>query len=234
MVLARLHAAGRQLCPAESAPPAGFAGLAVVTLGAAIGVNTTLFTVFDAVFLRPWPVADASRVFEVTIAHDDLRPRMEEFSIGESLGAGRSRLLRQLLTENLILATLAALPGLAVAFIVPPYFVDWIYGQFGGLGTRPFSVTPDLTVVAWTAGLVVLTWDRSGSGCPARAAIGSTKSPRSHLNTSKSFAFPWSPDDRSLAEIVPGCRGRQSDPGRGVLADPPGRRQDDHHRQHPV
>lgn len=28
----------------------GFACLAVVTLGAAIGVNTTLFTVFDAVF----------------------------------------------------------------------------------------------------------------------------------------------------------------------------------------
>ena len=61
----------------------GFASLALLTLGAAIGVNTTLFTVFDAVFLRPWPVADASSVFEVTITHDDLRPQLEEFSIGE-------------------------------------------------------------------------------------------------------------------------------------------------------
>jgi len=392
----------------------GFAGLAVVTLGAAIGVNTTLFTVFDAVFLRPWPVADPSSVFEVTITHDDLRPQLEEFSIGEfrhlqdhartvaglmaskcaferdpdcrvtlddrkvsplfvsrnyfavlgialdrgpgftrsedsaeaeaiisyglwqerfggdasiigkpvrlneatfsvvgvapndfvgtsftrkdvwiplsvrplvhpralqpvrlrlagrlgsdaaprqaaselevlsrayrsalavpenarrdwlyrpgridvagtsfnpnpgktgggyalfgllalgtllvlalacanvgnlllargaargremavrlSLGAGRPRLVRQLLTENLVLATSAAVLGLFVAFIVPPFFVDWIYVQFGGLGTRPFSVAPNLTVVAWTAGLAVLTCLTSGVA-PALHAV---------------------------------------------------------------
>src|SRR5262245_21118061 len=61
----------------------GFACLAVLTLGAAIAVNTTLFTGFNAVFLRPWPVPDGSRVFAVTITHDDLRPQMEEFSLGE-------------------------------------------------------------------------------------------------------------------------------------------------------
>ena len=61
----------------------GFACLALATLGAAIGVNTTLFTVFNAVFLRPWPVPDGSSVFEVTITHDDRRTLMEEFSLGE-------------------------------------------------------------------------------------------------------------------------------------------------------
>ena len=87
-----------------------------------------------------------------------------------SLGAGRRRLLRQLLTENLILATLAALLGLAVAFVVPSFFVDWIYAQFGGLGTRPFSVAPNLSVVVWTACLVVLTCLTSGVA-PALHAV---------------------------------------------------------------
>jgi predicted permease len=87
-----------------------------------------------------------------------------------SLGAGRPRLMRQLLTENLILATSAAGLGLLVAFIAPPFFVDWIYVQFGGLGTRPFSVTPDLMVVAWTAGLVVVTCLTSGVA-PALHAV---------------------------------------------------------------
>jgi len=96
--------------------------------------------------------------------------RAREMAVRLSLGAGRPRLVRQLLTENLILATSAAILGLLVAFIVPPFFVDWIYMQFGGLGTRPFSVTPDLTVLAWTAGLVVLTCVTSGVA-PALHAV---------------------------------------------------------------
>ncbi len=43
----------------------GFAAAAIVTLALAIGLNTSLFTVFNAVALRPWPVSDAGRVVSV-------------------------------------------------------------------------------------------------------------------------------------------------------------------------
>jgi predicted permease len=96
--------------------------------------------------------------------------RGREMAVRLSLGAGRRRLFRQLITETLVLATSAALIGLIVAYIVPPVFVDWIYAQFGALGTRPFSVAPDLGVVAWTAGLVVLTCLTAGVA-PALHAV---------------------------------------------------------------
>ena len=40
----------------------GFTATALLALGSAIGLNTSLFTVFNAVALRPWPVHDPSRV----------------------------------------------------------------------------------------------------------------------------------------------------------------------------
>jgi predicted permease len=43
----------------------GFALLVILALGAAIGLNTSLFTVFNAVVLRSWPLKDASRVVRI-------------------------------------------------------------------------------------------------------------------------------------------------------------------------
>jgi predicted permease len=43
----------------------GFAVVSVAVLATAIGLNTSLFTVFNAVALRPWPVKDAGRVVSV-------------------------------------------------------------------------------------------------------------------------------------------------------------------------
>lgn len=40
----------------------GFVLVALVALGSGIGLNTSLFTVFNAVALRPWPVRDPARV----------------------------------------------------------------------------------------------------------------------------------------------------------------------------
>jgi macrolide transport system ATP-binding/permease protein len=43
----------------------GFTITALLALGSAIGLNTSLFTIFNAVALRPWPVHDPSRVVNV-------------------------------------------------------------------------------------------------------------------------------------------------------------------------
>ena len=42
-----------------------FTVTALLALGSAIGLNTSLFTIFNAVALRPWPVHDPSRVVMV-------------------------------------------------------------------------------------------------------------------------------------------------------------------------
>src|SRR5580700_816221 len=44
----------------------GFTLVALLTLGTAIGLNTSLFTVFHLIALRPWPVKDAGCVVSVT------------------------------------------------------------------------------------------------------------------------------------------------------------------------
>jgi len=43
----------------------GFAFVAIATLACAIGLNTSLATVFNAVALRPWPVRDPARMVKV-------------------------------------------------------------------------------------------------------------------------------------------------------------------------
>lgn len=43
----------------------GFTVVALLTLGTAIGLNTSFFTVFNAVALRPWPVKDPARVVQM-------------------------------------------------------------------------------------------------------------------------------------------------------------------------
>ncbi len=63
----------------------GFAILALATLGIGIGVNTSLLTVFSALFLRPWPVPDPSTLFEVTVDYGSANSRNEEFSFPEYL-----------------------------------------------------------------------------------------------------------------------------------------------------
>jgi hypothetical protein len=43
----------------------GFTAVAALTLALGIGVNTALFTVFNAVALRPLPVKDAERIVKI-------------------------------------------------------------------------------------------------------------------------------------------------------------------------
>jgi predicted permease len=43
----------------------GFTSVAILALGCAIGLNTSFFTVFEAVAIRPWPVKDARRIVRI-------------------------------------------------------------------------------------------------------------------------------------------------------------------------
>ena len=58
----------------------GFTITALLALGSAIGLNTSLFTIFNAVALRPWPIRDPSRV--VTL-HRFVREGGGDFGIAE-------------------------------------------------------------------------------------------------------------------------------------------------------
>jgi predicted permease len=61
----------------------GFALVALLTLGIAIGLNTSLFTVFNAIAFRMWPVKDPARVVKIL----EQAPRfkvLNGFSLAES------------------------------------------------------------------------------------------------------------------------------------------------------
>jgi predicted permease len=80
--------------------------------------------------------------------------RHREMAIRLSIGAGRGRLVRQLLTESLLLAFIGGALGLIVA--------EWgsvALVAFGENSSRPpdFDVSPDWRVVAFTLGVSLLT-----------------------------------------------------------------------------
>jgi predicted permease len=60
----------------------GFAALAILALGCAIGLNTSLFTVFNAIAIRPWPVEDPGRVVNILQLSD--RRDTHGFSLEEA------------------------------------------------------------------------------------------------------------------------------------------------------
>jgi predicted permease len=78
--------------------------------------------------------------------------RQREITIRLALGAGRGRLLRQFLTESLMLATLGAGLGLLIAAWAAP----WLFALFLNGRDVSLSVAPDRRVVAFTAGIAAL------------------------------------------------------------------------------
>ena len=64
----------------------GFAAIAILALAFAIGLNTSLFTVFNAVALRPWSVRDPGRMVHVFSLLRDVVKQFDEtggFSVAE-------------------------------------------------------------------------------------------------------------------------------------------------------
>ena len=87
--------------------------------------------------------------------------RSKEFAMRSALGAGRGRIVRQLLTESLLLSSAGALLGLGFAFALTTYLAHQ------GSIALPLlsSVSVDGTALAWT----VLIADRGGHSLRPRA-----------------------------------------------------------------
>ncbi len=80
--------------------------------------------------------------------------RQKEMAVRLALGAGRTRLIRQLLTESVLLASAGGALGVLLA-----YWASSILLAFMSSGRDPVTlhVTPDLRVLTFTAGVSVLT-----------------------------------------------------------------------------
>ncbi len=88
--------------------------------------------------------------------------RQREFSVRQALGAGRGELLRQLLTESLILVT----AGGALAW----GFAEMATRLLGRWAQIESSLAPDRTVLLFTLGVLVMAALLFGAGAVARGA----------------------------------------------------------------
>src|SRR3954469_10491144 len=94
--------------------------------------------------------------------------RQREIALRLALGASRPRLIRQFLTESILLALLGGAAGMVAAVWATDLLVAWLGNRIGA-----GEVRLDAVVLAFTAVLALLV----GLGCglaPARQAIGRT------------------------------------------------------------
>jgi predicted permease len=80
--------------------------------------------------------------------------RQREIAVRLSLGASRSRLVRQLLVESVVLSLFGGVAGLAIAFFLTRGLIAFIPQE-----TTPILITPspDLRILGFTLGLTLIT-----------------------------------------------------------------------------
>jgi predicted permease len=84
--------------------------------------------------------------------------RQKEIGLRLCLGAGRWRLVRQLLTESLLLAVVGGLAGLLLAWWSLNLFLSVVLARYGGgdMTRLAIDLTPDVRVLAFSFGLALL------------------------------------------------------------------------------
>jgi len=98
--------------------------------------------------------------------------RGKELAIRSAIGAGRSRIVRQLLTESVVLAVGAALAGLILAWIA----VHFLVGMAPSTIPRLATASIDGSVVAFTAGIAAISSIVFGLVPAMRAVRGDVQS----------------------------------------------------------
>jgi predicted permease len=83
--------------------------------------------------------------------------RQREFAVRIAIGAGRARLIRQLLTEGLLLAVSGAAAGLLLAHWVDALLLRMVSGAASGPPSIHLDLQPDARVLGFTLGVTLLT-----------------------------------------------------------------------------